>query len=135
MRPFVFYASHVMLCAGLFTAAHIGPAPQAAVGRAVEAPPPQVSRLAERADIEQLLANARPPVPWVREHKLAAYVPPKEVEPAVAVATVAAAVAPPPVAAFPPTASFRSAPRVTAAATWHRAATRGSTDLAVTATP
>ena len=69
MRGVLLHVSCVALCVGLFVAAQTAPSLHAAAGRALDAPP-QVSRLAERAHVEQMLASARPPVPWVREQKL-----------------------------------------------------------------
>jgi hypothetical protein len=135
MRTLFVPISLVGACLGLYAAAQIVPSSWIAPQRAGDTPPLPVSRILDRASVEQALTNARPPVPWLREYKVDAWVPPKESEPAVAVA-VAVAARPAVVAVATAPAPYVSPPaRVTTAARVQRAASHGSTELAVTVTP
>lgn len=136
MRPVWVYLSYAAACVGFFAVAQTAPAPPAGEAHALHAGSVQISRFAERANLEQALAQGRPPVPFMRESELSPYVPLNAVEPSVVVAVAGRppAIAEPALAASSESNAYRSV-RITADARWRAAARNGSTELAVTATP
>jgi len=126
MRGIPLHLSQIVLCMGVFAMAQTSPSVQAVAGRAVPAETTvQFGRLAERAEVERLLASGRAPVPFVRDIKLEPYVAPEPVQPTVRVALRMPQPAPPPETTVERPTSTR----------WQAVARRGSTEPAVTATP
>jgi hypothetical protein len=120
MRGLSVYLSYSAVLMGLFAAAQSVPAPRTEAA-AVEAAPvrgavtvdeeaSQASRFTERAKLEQALAEARPPVPLLREFKLTPFYSPEAVEPAATAVAQLPSTTTPASSALPPVQSAKSEP-------------------------
>lgn len=134
MRGLSVYLSSTALGVGVFLAAQsLPPSPAAALQQEAARPADALdsrvaTRLGNGAEIARVLAEGRAPVPWLRAFN-AAWVPEEKPEP-----TVASLVARAPM--FPPRVEVDPRSQTAAReARWQAVARRGSTEMAVTATP